>query len=87
VNAAQLAKMCRCGHPRRKHNTGTIFVGYETKCHEFHLDWSDGPDCFYFEPAEGWEDAFAAELRKHGYIVQRVERGQHGRFVTPEVVA
>jgi len=80
MNAATLSKMCRCGHARRLHDTGTIFVGYQTKCHEFHRGW-ESTDCYYFEPGEGWQESFVAALRKEGYVVERVARDATGRFV------
>jgi len=80
VTPAQLSKICRCGHARRLHGSGTIFVGYETKCHEFHRDW-ESTDCYYFEAVDGWQDSFAEALRKEGFVVERVLRDGLGRFV------
>lgn len=84
MDPAKLAKMCRCGHARRKHETGSIFVGYSTQCHEFHIDHPDGPDCFYFEPIEGWQESFVAALRADGYIVEKMQRDARGRFLASE---
>jgi len=92
MDAAKLAKVCRCGHARRFHNTGTIWVAYGTDClmshhngPEAHADYRGG-SCLYFEAADGWQAAFADALRDEGYLVERVARDNRGRFAPRQAV-
>lgn len=72
MNPAELAKVCgHCQHARREHHTGNIFEGYRTNC------WTCG--CHYFEESE-WQPSFAEALRKEGWVVERVQRDERGRF-------
>ncbi len=86
MDAAKLAKLCRCGHPRRFHNSGDIMHSFDTGClmshhngPEAHADYRGG-SCIYFEAADGWQDSFADALRSEGYLVERVARDDRGRF-------
>jgi hypothetical protein len=91
MKPAKLAMMCRCGHAGRFHNTGSIWVGYETDCLKSHgasspLEYQGG-FCQYFEPVDTWQETFAATLRENGWLVERVARDERGRFVRRQVPA
>jgi len=81
TDTAKLSIRCRCGHTRRQHQRGTIWEGYYQTCRVEHPPGEYAEGCYDFEPIDVWQESFAALLRQHGYIVERVDRDEAGRFV------
>jgi hypothetical protein len=76
--------ICRCGHARRFHRSGSLMAGGDNGCYyNAHPAAPDYPEyCYYFEAADGWQDSFADALREKGWLVQRPVRNESGRFVS-----